>query len=211
MSALKKVLLLLFVLLGVAVLAWGLNSYRSITRGPTLPSPEEATAGKGQGEAGQVTTGTATTTQNPLDGPFKTVNPFLLASEVETGRSWRDTRASADATESVAKSIELEGIIFEKDKPLAILNGEMIAEGSEFLFNGTRVKLLQVAPNRVVFRIGNRDLKRELINIFYSNWPEKRQQESARPPEQGYIDTGRKIAPQQRQGLARPAEIKAKP
>jgi len=89
-----------------------------------------------------------------LPGP----NPFLLASEIESGR---DRPVTPLFVEPTATELVLEGLIV-LPTPAVIVNGKVVHEGESFLLSATRVTVVSVHADRATFAVGEHVFERAL-------------------------------------------------
>jgi hypothetical protein len=92
----------------------------------------------------------------PLEGP----SPFLLASEVESGKDYRTVPPPAPPPDFV-----LQGLIVLSSPAQVIVNGEAVSEGESFEVAGTRVTVVSVKADRATFTAGGRAFERRLAPL----------------------------------------------
>lgn len=160
MSSLRPLALPGLVVLVVALVVW--HFYTS----PMVPPPAmagattapETTSASAAPRAALAPPDVAERPVRPFTGP----SAFLLAGEHESGRSWK---LDIDAI-SHARDLTLEGIMFDVRRPQAMLSGRTVIEGSVFEHAGRTVKVVEIAPDRVVLQIGTGRARCELLDIF---------------------------------------------
>lgn len=150
--------------------------------GGPAPPPFAAGAPKGGLAPSPAAAGQREQETEPVQGQFDVPSLFVLESEHRSGRTWKADRQMLEKTDSIAGKLVLNGILFSKRDPFAIVNGECRRQGDTFVLDGAKVLVMEIAPRRALFQIEGRSVERVLTDFFRSDEGGRSQQHSAAAP-----------------------------
>lgn len=174
-------------LLALGVVGYNIAAWpRSTPPDPALaPSPAAVTTQP----VASAATGIPATGAAPLAQPKSTSEPaekddaklaglltgaslFLLLEESETGHAWNANVTSSpkimtsDVSEKIMQSIKFGTILHGEGGGSAVVNGELVTVGQSFFVADTAVQVAEIGSSWIVLRIGGRDIRRDLPDIY---------------------------------------------